>query len=470
MSDDFNSEESLPEISIEAYNKIDRWRIELDQTPKLNKRDVFERAAGDLFLEAEFENNLGAVRAIHDAVYVLGRDHAGLADDDIQFVMDGAQGQVEQLSNGQATFGDVPFDDDERPPANGPEDYGEAPPLRAIDLSSVPLAIAEWLERVLPEPDRLMGEWLTTTTRVLLNAPTGLGKTNFALALAAHIAAGVAFLHWSAHRPARVLFIDGEMSRRLLKRRAQDVCRRCGLVPENLFLLSHEDIEGFQPLNTPAGKAFIEQVIKKLGGIDLVIFDNVMALTAGNKSEEDGWGLVLPLITALTKAGTGQIWIHHTGHDKSRGYGTSTREWRMDTVIHLTEHRRADTDVSFTLEFQKARERTPETRRDFEDVTIALVNDEWAVEAPAIAAPGHLSPLGQKFLDALHNALAGETTTQRYGRRAVTLELWKAECFKIGILDRDKTPKQIGSVWSKYRLELIAANRVACDETMAWII
>jgi hypothetical protein len=81
-----------------------------------------------------------------------------------------------------------------------------------------------------------------------------------------------------------------------------------------------------------------------------------------------------------------------------------------------------------------------------------------------------LSPLGLKFLDALHNALAGETTAQRYGRRAVTLELWKAECLKIGILDRDKTSKQIGAVWSKYRLELIAANRIACDETMAWTV
>jgi NADPH:quinone reductase-like Zn-dependent oxidoreductase len=45
-----------------------------------------------------------------------------------------------------------------------------------------------------------------------------------------------------------------------------------------------------------------------------------------------------------------------------------------------------------------------------------------------------------------------------------------ADICVVGILDRGKTAKQIGSLWSKYRLELIATNRVACDETMAWTV
>ena len=89
----------LPEISVEAYDKIDRWRDKLDQTPKMCKRAVFERAAADLFLEAECERDFKAWRAISDAIYVLGRDHAGLADDDIQFVMAGAQDQAERNTN-----------------------------------------------------------------------------------------------------------------------------------------------------------------------------------------------------------------------------------------------------------------------------------------------------------------------------------------------------------------------------------
>ena len=48
-----SDDEAVPEISIEVYKKIDRWRNKLDQTAKLNKRNMYERAADDLFLEAQ---------------------------------------------------------------------------------------------------------------------------------------------------------------------------------------------------------------------------------------------------------------------------------------------------------------------------------------------------------------------------------------------------------------------------------
>jgi hypothetical protein len=90
----------VPEISVEAYEKINRWRDKLDQTAKLNKRNVYQRAVADLFLEAEHERNLGAVQAITDAIYFLGRDHTGLCDDDIQYIMDGAKAKAERPING----------------------------------------------------------------------------------------------------------------------------------------------------------------------------------------------------------------------------------------------------------------------------------------------------------------------------------------------------------------------------------
>ena len=62
-----------------------------------------------------------------------------------------------------------------------------------------------------------------------MSADTGLGKTNLGLALAGHAATGTSFLHWQAHRAARILYIDGEMSRQLFKRRIEDVVRRLAL-------------------------------------------------------------------------------------------------------------------------------------------------------------------------------------------------------------------------------------------------
>jgi hypothetical protein len=359
-------------------------------------------------------------------------------------------------------------DEADQPGVDDPGVAGGEPIAAAVetDRALPPLTIGEWLRRDLPPLDPIMGEVFTTTSRILLNAATGLGKTNFALALAGHAGAGRNFLHWRAHRPARVLFADGEMSRRLMKCRAQDVCRRLGFEPEGLFILSHEDVDDFQPLNTPAGKALIEQFIEKIGSVDAVVFDNVMALIAGDQKEEEGWQRVLPLVDALTKRGIGQMWINHTGHDKTRGYGTSTRGWRMDTVMHLTEEKRADTDVSFRLEFHKARGRTPENRRDFADVTIALVNDEWICSA-ATAKQGRPAPLEAKFLEALQDVFASGETTTFQNWKAVKTDMWKAECMRRGLLDPAK-PDSARTLFNKYRRELIAHNLIACDGELVW--
>jgi hypothetical protein len=77
------------------------------------------------------------------------------------------------------------------------------------------------------------------------------------------------------------------------------------------------------------------------------------------------------------QAKIGQAWLHHTGHDEKKSYGTKTREWQMDTVLFGEKVERPDTDVSFKLEFRKARERTPQTRADFADITVALVDNTW---------------------------------------------------------------------------------------------
>jgi hypothetical protein len=361
----------------------------------------------------------------------------------------------------------------EPPPPAGPEDYGvhgaqcEQGEAAPIDFRHIPLTMEQWLDRDLPAPDLIMGEWLTTTSRVLLNAPTGLGKTNFAMALGAHIAEGKDFLHWRGHRPTRVLFVDGEMSRRLLRRRAEDIVRRMGLKPAGLFLVSHEDVPNFQPLNTPAGMATIKAVIQQLGGVDLVVFDNIMCLIAGDQKDEEGWQQAQPLVNALTRAAVGQLWIHHTGHDSTHGYGTKTREWKVDTVVHLTEAKRADTDVSFTLEFHKARERTPETRRDFESVTIALVNDEWQGSVAA-EKHGKPAPLEAKFLEALQDTFSAGETTLFQTWQAIKVDRWRAECARRGLIDTAK-PDSARTLFSKYKRELIAHNLIACNDDLVWL-
>jgi hypothetical protein len=350
----------------------------------------------------------------------------------------------------------------------GKERKGDKPDEGGKPNREIPHKLSEWLKRDLPPPERIMGEWLTKTSRVLISAPTGLGKTNFVMALGAHAAAGHDFLHWKAHGGFRVLYFDGEMSRQLLKERAADVVRRLGVAPETFYLLSHEDIPDHQPLNTPAGKEFILNFIEKIGGVDLGIFDNVMALTAGDMKDEVAWQETLPLVMEVTKDNIGQIWVHHTGHDQTRSYGTKTREWRLDTVALLTEEKRPDTDVSFGLTFTKARARRPNTRADFEDVTIALVNDQWTgTGAPDRKA--ELSPNAARFLDALHNAFSESEKVKFQSWSAITMDAWETECVTLGLIDKTK-PASERSLMSKYRRELVTKHRIGCNKNLVWLL
>ena len=242
------------------------------------------------------------------------------------------------------------------------------------------LSLAEWLARDLPPADDLLGELLSTTSRFMLIAASGLGKTNFAMAKAFAMAAGQDFLHWRGGRPCRVLYVDGEMSKRQMTTRLADAVRRFGGKPETLSILSRADVEDMPPLNTPAGQAYIDAKIKELGGVDFIFFDNVQALLVGDMKEEEAWQNTLPWIKRLTKRQIGQCWVHHTGWDKTRAYGTSTREWQMDTVAVMEAVEGSGCDIAFTLTFTKARERGPYNRADFETVVVTLADDQWAVE------------------------------------------------------------------------------------------
>jgi hypothetical protein len=129
--------------------------------------------------------------------------------------------------------------------------------------------------------------------------------------------------------------------------------------------------------------------------------------------------------------------------------------------------------VSFTIEFPKARERTPDTRRDFEPVTIALVHDEWISSAAAtkLAPP---SPIGAKFLAALVEVFGGDDTTIFERRKAVKLDQWHAECERMGLVDKGEPHKgksqAARSRFSKYKLELISRNHIACHGDHVWLV
>lgn len=294
------------------------------------------------------------------------------------------------------------------------------------------LTPSQWLDRDIEPPDRLLGDLFSTTSRILLSADTGLGKTMLAMAWAFAIGLGKGFLHWRPRRKARVLYIDGEMPRDLLQERIELACKWYDIDAEEarrVYILSTEDVEDMPPLDKEEGQRWLDNFIEKQGPFDFIIFDNIMSLCFGIMKEEESWQDLKAYTLALSKRHIGQLWLHHTGHDKSRAYGTKTREWQMDTVI--VAEAVAKDHVGFNLRFTKARRRKPENCADFEDVYIELSNGRWHRSGAKQAAVGRPNKSEEIALKALRDA------SSKTGR-GISEAAWRKCAYELGVSSSDK--------------------------------
>ena len=235
----------------------------------------------------------------------------------------------------------------------------------------------------LPPRDYLLGNVLCTTSRWLVFGNTGVGKTLFALSMGGAIASGRPFLGWEEKRRARVMYLDGEMPAETFKERMQLVADEFGgdlvLFGYNRDVIAPDEMP---PLNTPEGEEWLWREIKALKP-DVIIFDSIMCLLSGTMSEEESWAPVKLLIRKISGRRIAQIWLHHTGHDPSKGFGTKTREWEMDTVLSLTS---AENDQGVSMDFRKARLRTPQTADQFKSRIIVRDETGWTALGGNIAA------------------------------------------------------------------------------------
>lgn len=346
----------------------------------------------------------------------------------------------------------------------------------AIDRNALRdfLSADAWLDRDVPDEDRLLGDLITTTTRTFLVGKTGLGKTQLALAIAIGMASGRGFMHWRSHRAARVLIVDGEMPAALIKQRMQDAIQRAGVRPDptNLILYARDLEDEFarrfpqlgrmDALNTPAGRAWLLAFIDALGGVDVVIFDNVMSLVAGDQKDEVSWTDTTPLVHALTARRIGQLWLDHTPHEKNRQYGSATKAWRFDAVgimSPVAEERQVPGETAFTLSFDdpgKARRRTPANWQDFATRTFRLTADGWTTDA-ATRREGKLAPNTGLWFAALRAAAAAGNDPNR-----VTTDAWFAEAAKADLVAPDGGPAQQARL-RKARGELRRAGLIHYD-------
>jgi hypothetical protein len=314
-----------------------------------------------------------------------------------------------------------------------------APPPDRTDL-----LVSSWLQLKLPPRDFLLGDILCTTSRWIIFGETGVGKTLVSLEMAGAIAAGAPFLKWSARRPARVMYLDGELPAETFKERMELVAARYGadieLFGYNREVLGEDDMP---PLNAEAGQVWLMREIDAIKP-DIIFFDSIMCLLNGSMAEEESWAPMKTLVRQLSARHIAQVWLHHAGHDATRGFGTKTREWEMDTVLALSKADGEDgEDASIRMEFRKARLRTPATAAQFATQIIRRGADDWNVEAETRTATGkrqdEVTSIRAEFVNA-YDRLADAVEPAPGGLngamvRKVTLDAVRDELRRRGFLE-----------------------------------
>ena len=319
-------------------------------------------------------------------------------------------------------------------PIEGEDTGAKEPPA---DPTRKDLLLSAWITRELPLRDYLLGNVFCTTSRWLIFGDTGVGKTLFAGDMAGAMASSSAFLNWEGCRRARVMYLDGEMPAETFKERMELIAAQFG---NDLPLYGYNrDVLGdgeMPPFNTSEGERWLWREIEAVKP-DAIFADSIMCLLAGTMSEEESWAPVKLLMRKISSRRIGQVWLHHTGHDTSKGFGTKTREWEMDTVVSLTE---AESAVS--MEFKKKRLWTPKTADQFKPLTIVRGENGWTSIGEASAtkksARSDVELIERALLDAYDRLADGISETAGLDGapvRKVSVEKLRDELKSRGLLE-----------------------------------
>jgi len=191
----------------------------------------------------------------------------------------------------------------------------------------------------------------------MVYAPTGCGKTYFALGLANAVSAGISWLGWRTEQ-GRVVYFDGEMGRANMQRRIDETTRGSEIPSDNFYLVSTEKKTGMLPnLSDPKFQPFYTL---ESAGADLIILDNLITLARPLNNRDDDfqrWARVLEWVIGRRNAGQAVLIVHHSGKSGSQ-LGTSTHEVPLDFTIHLRPsslHEHSENATHLELRWQKHR-------------------------------------------------------------------------------------------------------------------
>jgi putative DNA primase/helicase len=233
-------------------------------------------------------------------------------------------------------------------------------------------SVDEFLTAQFAPREMVLAPILPSQGLTMLYSRRGVGKTYLTLAMAHAVARGGSFLRWSAPRPRRVLFVDGELPAPVLQQRLRAIVS--GLPASEPPLPKSDSLKIITPdlqrsampdISTTRGQEMIEA---RLDGDDLLVLDNLSCLArSGKENEGESWIPVQDWALRLRQQGISVLFLHHAGKGGQQR-GTSRREDLLDTVIALRQPDDycATQGLRAEIRFEKARGFFGEDARPFE--------------------------------------------------------------------------------------------------------
>ena len=451
---------------------------------------MFECGAADLFLEAQYESDLGAVLAITDAIYVLGRDHTGLNDDDIQYIMDGAKAKAERPVNGPASRDAV----DEPPPPSSEADYGfdaagdqirgQQQESRGARRKIEPLPLTFY--RDLTEAKRK--DWNIKNVMACGEVsswfgPPGSGKSAILTDIAI---TGASRLQWRSYRIkenfASVYFA---LERSDLVKRRHVAHRLRDELPDDLpIAISGGVIDVMSrscvDLIVDAINRTEDQVSRRVG---LGIFDTWgKAIAAGGGDEQQAKDQNIALANmrrVLDKVSIHIATVGHTGKDESRGErGSNAKQGDIDLEVQISGEATIKSAVVTKANDQPLGPLTSFQLEPFDfgpdedgDPFRTYIVAQQIISG--IATKMHLSGKQQLGVDALAEAILKHgvelpaSCRMPVGLKSVTADQWQAELYRLGALDRNA--KNPTSRFSELRQALQVKRVIGVSDELVWL-
>lgn len=212
----------------------------------------------------------------------------------------------------------------------------------------------------------------------------------------------------------------------------------------------------------------------------LIVLDTLNRSLVGSESKDEDMAKYLAAADLVAESLGGAVaLVHHCGIDASRPRGHTSLTGSVECQIAVK--RGGEGQVVATVEYAKDFAEGAEVVCRLEPVTVGTDPDGDEMTSLIVLPSdrpagdglpqGDISPRTQKALEALQNVIAGDQVTMLPGnRRAAHRDHWAAECNARGLVDLDGKRNSARTLMNTFRRDLVAANRIACEGDLQWLL